>query len=89
MNTVKRSCENCGNHACRNNVVAIWYDACVRDGFTVPWQPQTNGDRIRAMTDEQLAEVIMCPCDNPSGECAETGCIACCLDWLKQPAEVE
>lgn len=49
----------------------------------------TNGDRIRAMSDEELAAVIMCPCDNQTGLCSEVGCIACCLDWLKQPAEVE
>lgn len=89
MNTEKRSCDNCGNHACRNNVVATWYDECVRDGFTVHWSPQTNGDRIRAMSDEKLAEIIMCPCDNTTGLCSDVGCISCCLGWLKQPAEVE
>lgn len=26
----------------------------------------TNGDRIRQMTDEELAEIIMCPYDDPA-----------------------
>lgn len=89
MNTEKRSCDNCGNHACRNNVVAIWYDECVRDGFTVHWSPQTNGDRIRAMSDEELAEVIMCPYGDVCEIWNKESCVECCLDWLKQPAEVE
>ena len=45
--------------------------------------PKTNGDRIRVMKDEELAEIIMCPhdmeCDNP-----EQSCISCCLEWLKE-----
>ena len=45
--------------------------------------PKTNGDRIRAMKDEELAEVIMCPHDM---ECHEEGksCVSCCLEWLKE-----
>ncbi len=58
-------------------------------------KPMTNGDRIRAMIDEELAEIIMCPKEHITylGVFAcrksETGCTACCLEWLKQPAEVE
>lgn len=57
-------------------------------------QTQTNADRIRAMTDEELARWIAttaddnCPdtaheryCDNRCGECW--------LDWLKSPVEVQ
>ena len=56
--------------------------------------PQINADRIRAMTDEELARWIAttaddnCPdtaheryCDNRCGECW--------LDWLKSPVEVD
>ena len=55
--------------------------------------PQTNADRIRNMTDEELALVIMCPYDNLPGECtceeddSRANCIKCCLEWLQ--AEVE
>ena len=53
---------------------------------------QTNADRIRAMSDEELAKKLGrglgCPvtadCMKMSGECK-----ACWLDWLQQPAEGE
>ena len=48
----------------------------------------TNADKIRAMTDEELAYWIMCPYDSPY--CTGTDqCIECTLEWLKQPAEDE
>lgn len=52
----------------------------------------TNADRIRQMTDEELAEIIMCPYENMSGECmcekdTRTNCIQCCLEWLKEEVE--
>lgn len=46
----------------------------------------TNGDRIRAMSDEELAEFLdFCPYNG----CEEADCIKCISNWLKQPAEVE
>lgn len=51
--------------------------------------PQTNGDRIRGMTDEELAEVIMCPYGSEPDICCTKGtCLDCCEKWLKEPAEV-
>ncbi len=46
----------------------------------------TNADRIRAMTDEELAHALMCQPDQwPEGlPCEEANCIKCTLDWLKQ-----
>jgi hypothetical protein len=49
--------------------------------------PLTNADRIRAMSDEELAEIIMCPFDNDPRLCNRKSCTDCCLDWLRQPAE--
>ncbi len=48
----------------------------------------TNGDRIRAMTDDQLADVVMCPYDAAclDGDIEER-CAACCLKWLQAKAE--
>lgn len=49
---------------------------------------QTNADRIRSMSDEELAKKLqyMCPvsadCIKMSGDCK-----ACWLDWLQQPCE--
>ena len=58
-------------------------------------EPITNADRIRAMSDEELAEFIdrcemsdidyaktFCDLCNGQYECAQ-----CRLDWLRQPAE--
>ena len=52
--------------------------------------PITNADRIRSMTDEELAKTLgdKCICPPTSG-CAEVcgDCVACWLEWLQQPAE--
>ena len=56
---------------------------------------QTNADRIRAMTDEELAvwcvEHLMCPEVRPWCETREHGtimdCKKCWHDWLKQEAQ--
>ena len=54
-------------------------------------EPQTNADKIRSMSDEEMADLI----NREIGYCAPTGdcekmsndCKACWLDWLKQSAE--
>ena len=51
---------------------------------------KTNAERIRSMSDEELAEIIACPkwlfdrmdCFNDNRDCNH-----CALEWLKQPAE--
>jgi hypothetical protein len=49
-------------------------------------KPKSNADKIRAMTDKELAYWIMCPYDSPY--CTGTDqCIECTLEWLKQSAE--
>ncbi len=52
---------------------------------------QTNADRIRAMSDEELAKVPMMfgySCVFQNRECGiEQTCEMCLLEWLKQPAE--
>ena len=55
-------------------------------------KPQTNADRIRSMSDEELAKTLedkcICP---PTSECAKVcgDCHACWIEWLQQPAEGE
>ena len=49
-------------------------------------KPQTNADRIRAMSDEELACWIVCPHDK-FDSCDRGQCKQCTLEWLKQPAE--
>lgn len=59
-------------------------------------QTLSNGDRIRSMTDEELAGFlgVQSVCgyiqDNYYELCETRGvCNGCVLNWLKQPAEVE
>lgn len=58
--------------------------------------PQTNADRIRAMTDEELAEFLSLVNDGDClyamgktercGNCGGEGC-PCWLEWLQEEAE--
>lgn len=53
-------------------------------------QPQTNADRIRSMTDEELALTVMCPADITGGDtkCDQYhNCRKCTLDWLQRESE--
>lgn len=49
---------------------------------------KTNADRIRAMSDEELAEFVQYgSCPYIEGDCTMKGCVECILDWLKQPVK--
>jgi hypothetical protein len=50
-------------------------------------KPLTNAERIRAMSDEELAYWVMCPYDDVEPDSCPKGCMKCTLEWLKQPAE--
>lgn len=58
-------------------------------------QKLSNGDRIRAMSDEELAKFISiqsddCLCSDNSKcdyHCGGDSCLKVLLDWLQQPAE--
>lgn len=86
MNRPITLCDRCKEYArcCLN------YDGgnCRRSRTVEP----TNADRIRSMTDEQLAEMVKNPCDigyyMPKEWCAGRNCgYQCSLDWLKKEAE--
>ena len=56
--------------------------------------PQTNADRIRAMSDEELADFIYTATHNYSDSYFVDSCVPCCsldgtLEWLKQPAAAD
>ncbi|MBE6977640.1 MAG: hypothetical protein E7438_03250 [Ruminococcaceae bacterium] len=105
---MKKHCGNCANHSNKTNQFSKECGMCVAAVLengerTDPshWRekPKTNADRIRAMSDEELAELFHGFCDN--GE----RCVYCplyeksCagvhsdvpkwLEWLQQPAEGE
>lgn len=55
-------------------------------------KPKTNADRIRSMSDEELAMNMMCPNENGLGEieCDKSdncNCYACILKWLQSEVE--
>ena len=51
----------------------------------------TNADRIRAMNDEELADVVAngVGCVLKAPHCMDVDCTPCILKWLKQPFEGE
>lgn len=58
-----------------------------------PEKKMTNADRIRAMSDEELAAHMWNKFGCPDGrnhttyDCIGNSCKDCWLDWLRQPAE--
>ena len=85
-----KHCRICHNTSCSNHSKNISF---LGDGWRCNYiNVPTNADRIRAMSDEELAEVIACPkglfarmdCFDDNRDCKH-----CALEWLQQPAEEE
>ena len=63
--------------------------------YPKPYKALTNADRIRAMSDEELAKMLTVGKEAfDCFECLKTGeaecymnCYERCVDWLQQPAE--
>ena len=90
---------------CRHDGVKPCNEPCIwcrygSDGIPTEWEaaknyePQTNADRIRAMSDEELADMFghhyLCGIiqDRFPEHCHQrVECGNCILEWLKQPAE--
>ena len=64
-----------------------WLEEC----FEIVEAPKTNADRIRAMSDEELADVVAngVGCVLKAPHCMDVDCTPCILKWLKQPFEGE
>lgn len=68
---------------------------CFQDALEAKWKlesqgkvkPKTNSDRIRAMTDEELAKILNGGC--PPGAKCYGRCGTCWLEWLRSPVESE
>ena len=74
------------------------YDVDVETGTVTYHVVRTNGDRIRAQTDEGLAKLmehcgccppLACPHNEVGVYVTPQDCEMCWLEWLKSPAEVE
>ena len=66
-------------------------DGCSHDeGLKDRYEPMTNADRIRNMTDEELAEYLgnihYCPAPYPTCDLTKE-CKECWLKWLRSPVE--
>lgn len=89
---MSRYCRICRNTACANHGKDI---TLLGEGYQCNYIPvPTNADRIRAMSDEELAGILfnhqICYIRAKRLEaCSEYGCKDCILDWLIQPAEVD
>mgnify|MGYP001080501061 CR=1 FL=1 len=64
-------------------------DGCIHDeGLKDRYEPMTNADRIRNMTDEEpakmLADFVVCQGCPPDDICS---CTNCWLKWLRSPVE--
>lgn len=55
--------------------------------YAKPHKTQTNGDRIRSMTDEELANFVHEGCPYIEKECTMKGCVKCILEWLQEPVK--
>lgn len=75
---------------------SVWSERCPNCGGTGTVKvPMTNADRIRAMSDDELAKFISiqsddCLCSDNSKcdyHCGGDSCLKVLLDWLQQPAE--
>ena len=89
-----KHCRICHNISCSNHGKNVSF---LGDGWKCNYIPvPTNADRIRAMSDEELAEFL---CDFRGCDTDENTCIGCkgeqycrvghtgTIDWLQQPAE--
>ena len=95
-------CYNCGWWTDINGVSICGYSGrpTVRHDSCEAWKTtvETNADRTRAMTDEELAKTVVktygvggvCPPNHTHLFCVlDNGCGKCWLYWLKSPVEVD
>ena len=85
LNLCDRCAADCSHHRDPREIV-------VECGAYKP--PMTNADRIRSMSDEELAERIWPKFGCPEGKnhvtCGYVGeCKDCWIGWLQSPAEVD
>ena len=101
--SVLKTCPYCGGHGYINQFEDVeggcraWANECIAcKGTGAILVPETNADRIRRMSDEELAKFIatLCQCEvrpkrDGFRECGNDLCLQYLLKWLQQPAEEE
>ena len=69
----------------------------IREWANLLTNPKTNADRIRSMSDEELAKLFGQSCDCDNAHCfvydkdvsCMNGCASAWLQWLQSPVEVD
>ena len=86
----KKCCFNCARSGAN---CEVWHN-CGEDCPGWDRKVVTNADRIRAMTDEELAKFIpdwsytnACKCGEKPYVACNNECEKCVSEWLQQPAE--
>ena len=85
----KKHLDNRAKEWIRDPVAYTLYEVWKIADSKVTYHPSesvtTNADRIRAMSDEELAGIVMCPyngCNSERGDCYQ-----CSLEWLQSEVE--
>ena len=79
----------CTGVLCRMQV-GYKVDECDLKDCPCRTEPIANADRIRAMSNEEMAKILECAHGCPvTGDCKKMhgDCKACWVDWLQQPSE--
>ena len=101
--SVLKTCPYCGGYGYINQFEDVeggcraWANECIAcKGTGAILVPETNADRIRRMSDEELAKFIATPCRcevrpkrDGFRECGNDLCLQYLLKWLRQPCEGE
>ena len=99
--SIQKTCPYCGGHGYITHIEALpdcgraWTKQCIAcEGTGFILYQETNADRIRRMSDEELAKFIATPCQcevrpkrDGFRECGNDLCLQYLLKWLRQPAE--
>jgi hypothetical protein len=86
----ERGCENCKYRGMDETQEPCAH--CTKNAVD-NYEPMTNGDYIRSLSDTELAQIVMCP--NEFGFCEvtckvdEQHCVECTRRWLEAEREVD
>ena len=98
--SIQKTCPYCGGRGYITHIEALpdcrraWTKRCIAcEGTGLILYTETNADRIRRMSDEELAKLLLDGCrgskcdSQPQNEYGSVNCFECRMKWLQQPAE--
>lgn len=98
--SIQKTCPYCGGRGYITHIEALpdcgraWTKRCIAcEGTGLILYTETNADRIRRMSDEELAKLLLDGCQGskcdkqPQNEYGSVNCFECRMKWLQQPAE--